>query len=80
MVWKLTEAESKLGELMTRAVAEGPQTIRRSEDAVVVVSEEKYLELTGGKLTFKQWLLGGPRTDNLEIPARGQSPMREVEL
>ncbi len=80
MVWKLAEAKNKLSELVTRAVTEGPQTIRRHDTTVVVVAEETYRTLTGERPNFREWLLNGPRLDDLSIPARDQSPMRETNL
>ncbi|QDU90977.1 Phd_YefM [Pirellulimonas nuda] len=80
MEWKLAEAKNKLSELVTRATSEGPQTIRRNGVGVIVVAEETYLELTGQRPSFKQWLLEGPRIDDLELPSRDPSPMREVDL
>jgi prevent-host-death family protein len=80
MDWKLAEAKNRLSEVVTRAVTEGPQTIRRHDAAVVVVAEDTYLALAGKKPTFKGWLLNGPRTDALEVSPRDQSPMRDVEL
>jgi prevent-host-death family protein len=80
MDWKLAEAKNRLSEVVTRAVTEGPQTIRRHDAAVVVVAEETYRALAGEKPTFKDWLLNGPRTDELELPPRDHSPMRDVDL
>jgi antitoxin Phd len=80
MDWKLAEAKNKLSELFTRATTEGPQTIRRQDAAVVVISEDAYRKLTGEHPSFKDWLLNGPRLDDLELPPRDQSPMREMDL
>ncbi len=80
MEWKLSEAKNRLSEVVTLATTEGPQTIRRHDAAVVVVSEATYLELTGHRPTFNDWLLNGPRVDDLELPKRGQSRMRSVDL
>jgi len=30
--------------------------------------------------TFNDWLLNGPRLDDLELPDRSRSPMRGIEL
>ncbi len=80
MEWKLADAKNKLSELVTRATSEGPQTIRRNGVAVIVVAEETYLALTGARPSFKKWLLGGPRIDDLALPQRDPTPMREIEL
>jgi prevent-host-death family protein len=78
--WKLAEAKNRLSELVTRAATEGPQTIRRHDAAVVVVAEGTYRALTGERPTFKDWVLNGPRIDDLEVPERNASSMREVDL
>jgi antitoxin Phd len=80
MEWKLAEAKNRLSELVTRAKTEGPQTIRRHGEAVVVIAEPAYRALTGERPTFKDWLLNGPRVDELQLPPRDQSRMREPEL
>ena len=42
-------------------------------------SAEKYAELTGKKLDFKEYLLQGVGLDELDL-TRDQAPMRDVEL
>jgi antitoxin Phd len=80
MEWKLAEAKNRLSEVVTRATTEGPQTIRRHDAAVVVVAEDTYRALTGAQPAFNDWLLNGPRVDDLELPNRGDSSMRSVDL
>jgi len=80
MEWKLAEAKNRLSELVTKATTEGPQTIRRHGDAVIVVAEQTYRALLGKRPTFNDWLLNGPRIDDLELPDRKSSTMREVKL
>jgi prevent-host-death family protein len=77
MKWSLSEAKNKLSEVLARA-ARSPQTIRRRKDDFVVLPKRRYDELVGGRLTFKAWLLDGPRTDDLELPRRSDSPMRKA--
>ena len=80
MNWKLAEAKNRFSELVNLALAEGPQVVSRRKDAVVVLSQEKYDQLTGKKLSFKEFLLrGASGFDDLDI-ARDRSPMRDVEL
>ncbi len=79
MEWRLAEAKNRLSELVTRATTEGPQTIRRHGEVVVVIAERTYRALTGERSTFKEWLLNGPRNDGLEFPPRDRSPMRGME-
>ena len=79
MEWKLAEAKNRLSELVTKATTEGPQTIRRHGDAVVVIAESEYRMLTGEHPTLKQLLLTGPSFEQL-LPDRDRSPMRSAEL
>lgn len=79
MTWNLAEAKNKLSEVVNLALTEGPQTITRRKDAVVVISAEKYAELTGRRQSFKDFLMSGPSLDGLDLE-RDKSPMRDVEL
>jgi antitoxin Phd len=58
MDWRLADAKNRFGEFMTRALAEGPQRIRRGSDVVVVVAEREYEKLTGNQPGFKEFLIG----------------------
>lgn len=79
MHWNLAEAKNRLSEVVNRALSEGPQTITRRKDAVVVVSAERYAALTGRRQGFKDFLLGGPSLDGLDLE-RDRGPARDVEL
>lgn len=79
MTWNLAEAKNRLSEVVNRALTEGPQTITRRKDAVVVISAEKYAELTGGRRSFKDLLMSGPSFEGLDLE-RDKTPMRDVEL
>lgn len=79
MTWNLAEAKNRLTEVVNLALTEGPQTITRRNDTVVLISAETYAELTGKKLDFKEYLLQGTGLDELDL-TRDQSPMRDVEL
>jgi antitoxin Phd len=79
MEWKLADAKNRLSELVTKASKEGPQTIRRHDAAVVVISEETYRTLIGERPTLKDLLLNGPSLEGLDL-TRDRSPMRDVEL
>ncbi|HET8625873.1 MAG TPA: hypothetical protein VFL91_00535 [Thermomicrobiales bacterium] len=75
MDWELAEARKRLGELVTRALTEGPQRVRRGDQAVVVLSEGEYRHLTSERITLKDYLLGGPDLSGLDL-TRDPSPMR----
>jgi prevent-host-death family protein len=77
--WKLAEAKNRLSEVVNLALTKGPQTITRRKDAVVVISAERYAELTGDKPDFKDYLLQAAGLDELDL-TRDQSPGRAVEL
>gem|GEM_PF-2214411 len=67
MEWNLAEAKNRLTEVVNRAIAEGPQVIRRRKDTVVVVSEVEYERLTGKKPGFKEYLFDGPSLEGLNL-------------
>jgi antitoxin Phd len=66
--WQLQGAAARLGELIERAHAEGPQTIARDGMAhVVVLSIENYQGLLARKPDFKAYLLSGPKAADFPI-------------
>ncbi len=80
MDWKLADAKNRFSELVTRALAEGPQRVRRHDDAVVVVAERDYEKLTGKRPGFKEFLMGeGPSMEGLDL-TRDDASMRDVKL
>ena len=80
MEWRLADAKNRFSELVTRALTEGPQRVRRHDDAVVVVAERDYEKLTGKRPGFKEFLMGeGPSFEGLDF-ARDDAPMRDVKL
>jgi len=80
MEWQLADAKNRFSELVTRALAEGPQRVRRRKDAVVVVAEREYERLIGKRPDFKGFLLGpGHSLAGVDL-TRDRSPMRAVKL
>ena len=59
MTWNLAEAKNRLTVVVNLALTEGPQTITRRGDTVVVMSAAKYAELTDKKPDFKEFLFRG---------------------
>ena len=59
MTWNLAEAKNRLTEVVNLALTEGPKTITRRNDTVIVMSAEKYAELTDKKPDFKEFLFRG---------------------
>ena len=80
MRWQLQEAKQRFSELVQRVLDEGPQTVtRRGEEVVVVVSTAEFHRLTGSVPDFKEFLLSGPALDVLDIQ-RPADAARLVEL
>ena len=77
MIWQLAEAKNKLSEVVSRALSEGPQRIRRRGEVVVVLSEDDYDRLLGNRESFIDSLLGGPDLTGVDL-SRDQSPMRDA--
>jgi prevent-host-death family protein len=78
-VWQLQTAKQKFSEVVSRALDEGPQVItRHGREVVVVLSVDEYRRLPRRK-DFKQFLVDGPRFDELELE-RPQDRPRRVEL
>lgn len=78
MVWQVADAKNRFSELVTKALTEGPQRVRRRDQAVVVLSEADYQRLTGERPTFKEFLLNGPDLSDLDL-TRDRGTMRDIE-
>jgi antitoxin Phd len=79
MEWQLAEAKNKLSEVMTRAMTEGPQRIRRRGQVAVLVSAEEYERLRGDRPSLLEFIMDGPDLSELDLE-RDQSPARDVDL
>ena len=80
MEWRLADAKNRFSELVNRALAEGPQFVRRHRDAVVIVAQRDYDKLTGKRQGFKEFLTGkAPSLRGLDL-TRDRSAMRGVKL
>ena len=80
MSWQLQEAKQKFSELVRRTIEEGPQTVtRRGEEIVVVVPVEEFRRMTGDKLDFKEFLMSGPDLSILDLERSRELP-REMDL
>ena len=77
--WQLAEAKNKFSEVVTRALNEGPQRVRRRDGVVVVVAEDEYRKLTGEQTTLKDYLLNAPDFTGVDL-RRDPSPVRDVDL
>lgn len=80
MEWRLTDAKNRFSELVTRSLAEGPQRVRRHDNAVIVVAEPYYVRRTCKRPSSKEFLLGeGPSFEKLDL-TREDSPMRQPSI
>jgi antitoxin Phd len=73
--WQLHEAENKLNSIIDTAMHGKPQCItKRGEDAVIIIGINDYKKLTKQRPNFSEFLLSGPKSDDLEIDrARGKA-------
>jgi prevent-host-death family protein len=80
MEWQLADAKNRLSEVVSRALDEGPQFVRRRDDVVVIVALQEYEQLTGKRLGFKEFLAAkGPSLAGVDL-TRDRSPVRGVKL
>lgn len=79
MIWKIADAKNRLSELFNRTYSEGPQTIQRRDEIVIVMTEQDYNRLTGSRPSFTEMLTEGPSFEGLSLD-REKSLMRELPL
>lgn len=78
MEWTAAEAGTRLNELITLAITEGPQRVRNREDTVVVIASDAYERLISRGKTFKEFLRSGESFEGLDLE-RDRSPERDAE-
>ncbi len=78
MEWLLADAKNRFSEVVTLALTEGPQKIKRRHQSVIVLAEEEYAQLTG-RPRFKEYLIQGPSFEDLDL-SRDMSISREFDL
>lgn len=80
MRWQLQDAKQRFSEMVRRALKEGPQIVtRHGEEVVVVVSAERFRQLTGEAPDFKEFLAAAPDLEALDI-RRDAGVARRVDL
>ena len=79
MTWKVADAKNQLSEVLNRADTD-PQIITRRKTGYVVMTEERYRELTGEKPNFIDFLLSAPQVEGFELPPREVEPPREIDF
>lgn len=81
--WAVAEAKNRFSELITKALTEGPQRVRRRDETVVVVSAAEFDRLKPRK-DFIEHLLAFPGFGDPEIERevlrRDLDPGRDVDL
>jgi antitoxin Phd len=78
--WQVHSAKARFSELLERAAREGPQIIaKRGTERAVVLSIDEYRRLVAAKPNLRDYLLGGPKVDDLEIE-RSKDRGREIDL
>lgn len=79
-VWQLQKAKTQLSKVIEDANSKGPQIItRHGAERAVVLSVEEFRALVAHKPNLKEYLLGGPKLDDFEIP-READMGREIQL
>ena len=77
--WQLQEAKNRFSKVVEDALREGPQTVtRRGEPVVVVVSVDTWRELMESRPGLKEYLRAGS-LEGLEL-SRESEERREVSL
>ncbi|HZT07313.1 MAG TPA: type II toxin-antitoxin system prevent-host-death family antitoxin [Chloroflexota bacterium] len=80
MIWQIQEAKQRSRNVVERALHEGPQTVtRRGEPVVVVVPRDDFRHLRGEVPDFRDCLLSAPDIVALDIK-REASRVGRVEL
>lgn len=80
MAWQVQEAKQRFSALVQSAIEEGPQTVTRHGEAVVVViAADEYERLREHRQPFNEFLLDAPDLSVLDI-TRDRTPARAVEL
>jgi antitoxin Phd len=80
-VWQLQEAKNRFSEVVNKALTDGPQTVtRHGEEIVVVLSKVEYNRLTKSQSSLLEFFRQSPLVGvdlNLE---RDQSLPRDIDL
>jgi antitoxin Phd len=59
--WQLQEAKARFSEVVNAALSEGPQSVtKHGEEVVVIMSQQAYLELTQAHTSLDDALAGAP--------------------
>ena len=80
-VWQLQEAKNRFSEVVNKALEEGPQTVtRHGEEVVVILSKAEYARLLQSKISLLDFFRQSPLVGiDLDLE-RDQSLPRDIEL
>ena len=80
-IWQLQEAKNRFSEVVNKALEEGPQTVtRHGEEIVIVLSKAEYNRLVKSQTSLLEFFRQSPLVGiELELE-RDQSLPRDVDL
>jgi prevent-host-death family protein len=80
-IWQLQEAKNRFSEVVNRALTEGPQTVtRHGEEVVVVLSKAEYNRLKKTQPSLLEFFRSSPLVGvNLDLE-RDSSMPRDIDL
>lgn len=80
-VWQLQEAKNRFSEIVNKALTEGPQTVtRHGEEVVVVLSKAEYNRLKKSQVSLVAFFRQSPFVGMDLILDRDQSLPRDIHL
>jgi prevent-host-death family protein len=77
--WQLADAKNRFSELVRQALTQGPQRVRRRDEAVVVLDAKEYERLAGRRTNFKEFLMNVPSLEGVDL-ARSTDKGRQIKL
>ncbi|MBF0386436.1 MAG: type II toxin-antitoxin system Phd/YefM family antitoxin [Candidatus Omnitrophica bacterium] len=77
--WNLADAKNRFSEVVGLALQQGPQTVSRRNERVVIISERAFQKLTGVEHTFLDFIFKGPGLDGVDL-TRDKALSRKISL
>jgi antitoxin Phd len=80
-IWQLQEAKNRFSEVVNKALEEGPQTVtRHGEEIVVILSKVEYTRLLKSQTSLFEFFRQSPLV-GIELDLkRDQSPPRDIDI
>jgi antitoxin Phd len=80
-IWQLQEAKNRFSEVVNKAISEGPQTVtRHGEEVVVVLSKAEYNRLRKSQTSLVDFFRQSPLVGAPLDLERDQSLPRDIDL